>query len=345
MEYPPKISNGVNQQEEKIQATGSDEIDLMDYLKVMIKRKQLIVVVFLVMIITAGAFSFLMPKVYKIDTVLEVGGIDGGSIEDPVQIVGKIQGDTYGIPVREKLGISEGEYPKIKTENPKDTNLVAIEVKSSKPQLAKTILEEINNLILERHQERVRAKKELIEHNIKTTEAKIHLVESDIEKTRNKIQPIESDIKRLENKINYTEEEKKNLEAKVEALEKVLVYEQTPGTQFALFDAKEKFAGKKQEIENLFLSINSLKKGREDLNIQINALEGEIESLKAQINSFITSLDGVKITKIVKKSTISEKPISPRPVLNIAIAGILGIFLGIFLAFGKEWWEKNKLKI
>ena len=328
--------------EEPIQ-TEYDEIDLMDYVKVLLKRKWLILAIFLGAAMVAGVFSFLMPKVYKIDTALEIGQAAGVPIEDPGQVVEKIKGDVYGIFAREKLGIPEKKYPKIKTENLKDTRLISLAIESAEPQQAKNILEEINNLILAEHQEKIKTKKELIEQDIKTTEEKIKLVESDIEKTKNKTQPIDEDIKRIENKINNAEEEKSNLEAKVEALERVLVYEQTPGTQFALFDTKEKLANKKQEIEDLYLTINLLRRSKEDLDVQVNSLKTNIESLNAQINSLRASLDEIKPTQVVKSPTVSASPIKPRPLLNIVIAAVLGLFIGVFLAFFQEWWGKSKV--
>ena len=439
--------------EEPIQ-TEYDEIDLMDYVKVILKRKWLILAVFLGAAIVAGIFSFLMPKIYKIDTSLEVGQIAGAVVEEPGQVVEKIKGDVYGIFVREKLRIPEIEYQKIKTENPKDTRLIKMAIESASPPKAKNILEEINNLILAEHQEKIKVKKELIEMNIKTVEGQIEIIKSDIEKvknkkqssendiqriknkieslkedikgvrnkketlnkdiestrnkretlkediesTRNKIKPVENDIERINIKIANAEEEKENIEAKVTALQQQLVYEQTPGTQFALFDAKEKLANKKQEIENLYLSINSLKrtledynlqisslersiedynsqinslerniedynsqinslersiedynssinsleKGLEDYNIQINSLESQIGDHQAQINSLRASLEEIRPTEVVKKPTISEQPVKPKKKLNIVIGGVLGLFLGVFWAFEKEWWEKNR---
>ena len=265
-----------------------DEIDLMDYVKVLIKRKWLILVIFFGAAIVAGVFSFLMPKVYKIDALLEIGQMveKRETVEAPRQVVEKIEGDVYGIFVREKLEIPKTEYPKIKAENPKDTRLIMLMIESAKPEDAKNILEEINNLILAEHQEKIKVKRELIE----------------------------KDIERIKIKVASFQEEKKNLEAKVEALQKVLPYQETPGSQFALFDTKEKLEAKKQEIENLYLQINSLER----------------------------SLEDIQSTKIVKSPTISEKPVKPRPALNIVIAGVLGLFIGIFLAFGKEWWEKSQ---
>jgi len=326
-----------------------DEINLADYVRVLFKRKRLVLGFFLGAAIVAGVFSFLTPKVYKIDTSLEIGRIEKATqstseqlVENPVQLVGKIEGDVYGVKIREKLQISESEWPEIKAENPKETNLVKKTIESAEPEKAMQILEEGNILISAEHQRKIESQKTLIEEDIKTAEGKIKLTEDDTQRVENKIKPIENDIERIGNKIIFTEEEKNNLEAKIEALEKVLVYEQTPGTQFALFDAKEKLAGKKQEIEDLYLEINSLKRTKEDLKVEINSLMLIIENLNAQINSFQASLEEIRPTEVIKKPTVSKRPVSPRNMLNMAIGGILGLFLGVFLAFGKEWWERSK---
>jgi len=126
-------------------------------------------------------------------------------------------------------------------------------------------------------------------------------------------------------------------------LQQQLVYEQTPGTQFALFDAKEKLANKEDDIENLYLRINSLQRTIEDYNSQVNSLERTIDDYNSTIDSLNASLAGIRETKIVKAPTVSENPIKPKKKLNIVIAGVLGLFIGMFVAFGKEWWEKANL--
>jgi len=239
-------------QEEKIQ-TEYDEIDLMDYVKVMLKRKWLILAVFLGAAIAAGIFSFLMPKVYKIGTSLEVGQIAGAVVENPGQVVEKIKDDVYGIFVRGKLGIPEEKYPKIKVENPKDTYLIKMEIESEKPELAKNILTEINELILKEHQEQFDKKKAKIEENIKEIQAELSLVE-------------------------------------------------------------------KQKIY---------------------ADEG-IAQLQITLSNLKSEMSAAEPTKILKNPTISAEPIKPRPLLNIVIAAVLGLFVGVFLAFFQEWWQKSK---
>ena len=298
-----------------------DQINLMDYVKVLIKRKRLIFTVFLIFVIAAWVFSSYSPKVYKIDTALEVGEVEIGAIpetkqviEEPAQVVGKIESDAYGILVRETLSISEEEYPEIKVENPENTSLVIVAITSSEPELAQNILKGINALIIGEHFEKIKSEKELLEK-------KIVLLEENINNSK-------KNVTRVHIKIASLKQEQQNFAAKVAALQTILPFEQDPGTQFALFDAKERLEKKKQEIEDHYLEIIGLEN-------KTNTLRGEIDTLQRK-------KDEIRPTAVVKQPTVSNNPIRPRVVLNILLAAVLGIFIGIFLAFTKEWWEKNK---
>ena len=135
------------------------EINLIDYIKIILKRKFLIFAVFLIFIIITGVVTSSLPKPYEIDTSLEVGNvitetteITIAALENPEQLVQKIKGDVYGILARNELNISERDYPEIEVNNPEKTNLIILKIKSTEVQKAKSILEEINRLILEEHQ-------------------------------------------------------------------------------------------------------------------------------------------------------------------------------------------------
>lgn len=233
-----------------------EEIDLMDYVKVILKRKRQILNVFLIVVIVVGVFGWLSPKVYKIDTSLEIGKIGNEIVEEPSQVVEKIEGDVYGILVREKLGISEKDYPEIQVENPEKTNLIKISIESAEAQKSQNILEGINNLILTEHQGELEKKKSKIQENIKEIQEELTLLETE--------------------KV-YSDE-------------------------------------------------------------GIAQLQIELLKLKELINNAESS-------RIVKMPTLSERPVRPKFLLNIVIAGALGLFLGVFWAFSQEWWEKNKIKL
>jgi len=50
----------------------------------------------------------------------------------------------------------------------------------------------------------------------------------------------------------------------------------------------------------------------------------------------------VKPTTVIKPSIVSEKPVSPKIMLNVIIGAILGLFVGIFAAFAADWWKQGK---
>ncbi len=267
-------------QENKAQSS-CEEIELMNYVKVIIKKWKLILGVFFIAVIFASFYSFFIAKkVYNVDAVLEIGSVSGVFIEEPAQLTEKVNGNLYSIV---------GRYPRIKINNPSNTKLLLMEIKSAQPEDDKKILEEVSSLILAEHQGKIDVKKNLAGKNIETAR----------------------------NEISVLENEKKDLISKEKSLEWLSPYqrinEQLSGSLFALFDVKEKLSNKDQEIN--------------ELNLKLDSLQGVF--------------DNIQPTNIIKEPVVSGSPISPNPLLNIIIASILGIFLGVFLAFGKEWWDKS----
>lgn len=350
-----------------------EEIDLSDYFKVIFKRKFLISIIFLVSVIGAAIFSFLSPKVYKIDTVLSIGNIAGTLIERPDEIINQVEKEVFSKQIRLKENIPIEQWPKIKIENLNKTNLIYIFIESHNTNLAKKILSSLGKMIEKRHSQIVQNKENLIKKNISSLKSKITLLNKDIKQIQDKIKLLdekiknikgkiilrENDIKRLENKILATETEIKDLKLEIELLEKTPIYEQSVGTQFAYFSKKQELASKRKEIEDLYLKINSLKSQIQDYNnqiisfqteksnfqSQINSQISKIEDLNNQINSLQYQLNEIAPTKVIKEPTVSNSPIKPNIILNIIISAILSLFIGIFLAFFLEWWQKNKEKI
>jgi len=275
-------------QEQKTPAENND-INLMDYLKVIKKRKNAIFYTILLFIIIVAVYNFKSPKSFQGVTSLEIGLIDNQPIESPVSLIGKIRSDVYGSAIREKLNITKNNYPKINSENPTYTNLIQIKVESINPEVLRNVLEEMNNLILEDHQGKIKSETDFYNTN----------------------------ITRLKNKIASLEEENKNLIAQITLMEKTPLQEQTPASQFAFFSTKEKLEINKQQIDDLYLQINSLEK----------------------------YLNQIKSTKIIDEPNVSEISMKIKLVSNVIKAAILGIFVGVFLVFLQEWWDKNKSRI
>jgi uncharacterized protein involved in exopolysaccharide biosynthesis len=269
------------------------EIDLADYVRVLLEGKWLILGVTVIAVAVAVGLSFVMPKIYKVETSLEMGRVGkeqaqpkvSNLVEEPSQLVEKISSGVYDTSLRETLGIAEADFPEMKAENPKDTALVSVWLESADPQRADDILDELNKLILADHEGEIKTIRELLEN----------------------------DVSRLETKIASVEIEEEVLEAKVAGLQAVSVYNQTIDIQNALWEAKGALESKKQEVENLYSSINSSRR----------------------------SLEDIEPTAVVKSPVVPSEPIRPRPLLNGIISAILGLFLGTLITFGREWWVKS----
>ncbi len=115
-----------------------DEFVLMDYLNILWKRKWLIVIPTLFLVIAVGIISFLLPKKWEIDAIIVPSKFlvhtEGGQYEeivivDPKQIAGQINEDTYNNQIATELNLDIRKFPKLRTDNIKDTNLVRVSIK------------------------------------------------------------------------------------------------------------------------------------------------------------------------------------------------------------------------
>lgn len=220
------LDNNINIMEE-------EKINLIDYIRVIIKRKKLILCFLLAGLAIGGSIVFLLPKTYKAEVYLKVG-----SEESPSNLAMKVNAGFFG------------SCPGIKATSLK-TGFVKIEASSENPDKAKKNLENISKLILERENQKIKAKKKYLENS----------------------------IEKLNKKIEF------------------LLY-------------------RKNEVAPLELKV---------FNIQ-------------------EQIDNIQPTKIVKEPVVVSKK-EANLIFNLLSGGLLGIFLGMFLSFIKEWWEKNKKEL
>jgi len=131
-----------------------NEIEFIDILNVIWKRKWLILIPTLFSIVAAGVISFLLPPQWEVDAIIMPSKfliqIEGGPLKEvlPVeleQIAGQINQAVYNNIIAAELNMDIRKFPKLRAENIKDTNLVQISVKSKDIEKAKLILYSLFN--------------------------------------------------------------------------------------------------------------------------------------------------------------------------------------------------------
>lgn len=258
------------------------EIDLMDYVKVIFKRKKWLFSIFLLAIAGAFVLTANSPETYQTRAVLRIGQVRGEKLENPQEamivlkqpstlkeISKDINFENFEERPENEAGVVDGL---LDVKNPEKSNLVVITAEDGSPQLAYEGAQAAANLVTERHNK-------LFEEKIKSIEERITIYQKEVDQL-------------------------------------------------------------KEQIEQF--------RGRNYSEGQGLALQGYLDSLRSsrnKLNNLRLKKTNSKNTEIVAEPTIPESPEGPRLRLNLAIAGVLGIFIGIFWAFVLEWWEENKDKL
>jgi len=268
-----------------------EKIDLRDYIKVLLKRKSIIILIFLIAIIAAVVVNYFATSpspIYQSSIVFAVAQIDSRAVINITESLEIMKSSILLDEVinRMDLKISTGQLKsQIEVKNLKGTNFIEVSVVDNSPEKARNLAENITEVFIKQNQGKYREKVKLFEDRLKTLEEQIAEFEKNIE-----------EIEKVKKKIAAT---------------------------------KELSEGERQFQTSLLL--NSSVTERELYN-----------TLTDQANSLKTILKDCEDFKIINYAQLPVTSPKPNKRLNILIAGVLGLFVGIFVAFFLEFWQKGK---
>ncbi len=179
------------------QEYAADEIDLRDYINVIIKRKKVILSVFIASVVIGLISTLLAPKVYEASANIQLGSINNLLItkEEAREI---ILSDDLLTPVIKETGIKtdpESLKKVIKIEDIKNTNLVGIKIRYPGPEMALTILKKIAAEFIAQVQP-------LYEKNEFLLKERLNELDSEIKETKKSIEIKQEHLKGLADSIN-----------------------------------------------------------------------------------------------------------------------------------------------
>lgn len=119
--------------------------------------------------------------------------------------------------------------------------------------------------------------------------------------------------------------------------------------QLSGMEARKKTTG--ETLEQTELALKELESDLLGKTIEIDRLQKEYDSALGTYDSLVQEYEKAQVyskseevnagVKIVSSAIPPKEPVSPRKMLNMAIAGVLGIFVGIIAAFVVEYWKKT----
>lgn len=272
------------------QLNPSDEVQLIDLLLVLWKRKWLIIVGTLICVVTAGIVAFNMPKVYETSSSMEVRQIEDRFIEEAPVISQKIKSASLKEKITQELSIpleeiSGEDFFKISFQTGKDSLVLTTKIETDKPHQGIKILEIINQSILKDHQKKIEeAKKEFLD--------KLTVYQSKISQTELQIESLE---KELSDKIVLSQAKINQIELQIQSLEKEL------SDKIAINEKWIEIKGEKlKTLEKQLLDIEKEIMALQEIRARIN--KGGIEKVDvvgmvAYFNDFQARLNSLYFTK------------------------------------------------
>jgi capsular polysaccharide biosynthesis protein len=188
------------------------DVELIDLLDVIWKRKWLIIVPTVFIVLAAGAASLLKPSVWEVDAILVPSKIfmqtaQGQFVEvlitDPKQIAGQINQESYNALIASELKLDIRKFPDIKAEVLPDTKLVRLTVRGKDAQQGKSILQSLF----------VRLKEELD----RNADVEINSIDTEITTKQNSMKDMDNEIKVKQLDIKSQEIEKERIKGEIES--------------------------------------------------------------------------------------------------------------------------------
>lgn len=310
------------QQQTPVFQPDEDEIDLRDYINVLIKKKWSILIIFAVAVVAAGVISMLLPLTFEAKSLIEIGRIKKEPIEKVSDIKAVFRGDLTLQKIKEKLNLpveitigmvaTNFDISEI-TGSGKESKLMEIKGRANTPEQAVEIVDVIDEMILERH-------KNLFVQAERTINIELETIEKNKEKTEKDIEKIEQDMVRLN--------------------EDIQTYEQEIGKR-----ANIQSEGQGRIAESYINLLAGVKNQKENKESQVLNLSQDLVNLDQQLQEKeYEKAYETKPSRIEMAATPPETRIAPNRRQNVMIAGILGLFIGIFYAFGAEYFSKPQGK-
>jgi len=119
-------------------------------------------------------------------------------------------------------------------------------------------------------------------------------------------------------------------------------------------EAAEELNMIKNNIDSSQRELEALQAELADKEHQLTLVQRNVDLAQGTYDAFLKKYEEVRIAgateagesniSIVAKAPVPMIPVAPNKMLNLAIAGVLGVMLGMFIVFFKAYWEKSAVE-
>ena len=294
-----------------------DEIDLIEILSVLGKRKILILVITTISILAGVLFAFTSPEVYELHMAIEPGVVDitpDGKkiyIDSVSNIKGKIESDIYTDRIRKSLGLKATWKPKFKLKIPRGSNVIRVDYEARKDKigLGVEVLKQLYAKLQKGYETDIRRRRESYNNEIFKKQSLVKDLEVQKEDIGKEISAKLNSVKNKKNQIELEKYKIKILDQREKALFQELkdaeVYTDNIIRQRQEF-LKESTSTPRNKAADLLYAVtvqqkasllNELKNQLEELKIKQERSRISIKTLKNDIDNLFLEIDKLKLKK------------------------------------------------
>jgi len=328
-----------------------DEIELIDILRVIWKWKYIILIGTAVGSLAAAIISFNMPKIYRIDMILQLGIVsvdERGSrvyIDSIENIKTIIQTNVLKNEIVKYLQKDDrknlSESIKFKVFVPKQSEIINISYESKNVNFGINVMEAVYQALRENYSELVKYYQDNYDMEIQNVQAELDIQQAEAVFHEQRIKRIQIRIKELEaividvaNNNNLLARKRNEIVQKKENGEKNL--------SIVLYD---NMIHRNLSIANQYRNdINEYLYRVEEMEIKSKERKYRKQELLTKIIMLEKNKSSVQNIKILQSPTATAYPIRPKTKLNILLTLVAGLFFTLFISFFLEFFGKNRKK-
>jgi capsular exopolysaccharide synthesis family protein len=298
------------------------EVNLSQYVEIVLRRRWIILFIFVVVSALAGSYGFLTPPVFRATTVINIERETGSAVQS--QNIGEGQDDSY-FATQYKLIASDTALRRIYTDlNLSDTKQFSQGLKSLEGSV--TVIPEPGT--------------RLCDVNVDSTDPRLAM---EISKTlsqyfveqnlNNKLFMSKDVLDALQSRMKGVDAEKVN-----ESLPSVVNNGLIQGIKAQIFSSQAQLADLRMKYTDSHPAIISLKSRIASMQTVLNSEVGNIvQSLKTELSGQLRANN----VRIIDLPTLPEHPIRPRRMVVLALGMIGGLALGVFTALMIELLDQT----
>jgi capsular polysaccharide biosynthesis protein len=326
-----------------------DEIELFDILSVIWKRKYFILLGTSICLLAAAFISFSIPKIYRIDMILQPGIVSTDPhgqkvyIDSVENIKTIIETNALKSEIIKSLQKINRKNPlkslKLRAFVPKKSDILKVSYESDRVDFGINVLNEVYQALQEKYDELVKYYRNNYDNDLQAVKAELDILEAEsvyfeqrVKRAQKRINELEFLIKDIDNRTRILIHQRNEIIQKQENGEKsftAVLYNNTIQQNLSLSNQY------RNDIKEYLYRI-------EDENIKDRQRKYRKQELSNNIRLLEFKKGAVQNIQILRSPTATAKPIKPKTKLNIILAFVAGLFLMLFLSFFLEYLRRQK---